>query len=99
MTPMGSASLPLIIVALGLVAVILSFMVPDRKKSLISLGLAGLIILAGIVELSSQSITRYRWNRRMKEIQEEQRINLEELRKKMQDKQSEAAPSNPAKKN
>jgi len=86
MSPFGSAALPLVIVAMGMLGVILSFLVPDRKKSLISLALAGVIILTGVIQLTSQSITRFRWDRRMKEIQRDRQTDLEELRQKMKDK-------------
>ncbi len=86
MSPFGSAALPLVIVAMGMLGVILSFLVPDRKKSLISLALAGAIILTGVIQLSSQSITRFRWDRRMKEIQRDRQTDLDALRQKMKDK-------------
>ena len=85
MSPFGSSALPLIIVALGILGVILSFLVPDRKKSLISLGLAGLIILTGVIQLASQSITRYQWDRRMKAIQRDRQADLDQLRERMKD--------------
>ncbi len=89
MSPFGSSAFPLIIVALGILGVILSFLVPDRKKSLISLGLAGLIILTGFIQLASQSITRFQWDRRMKEIQRDRQTDLEQLRSRMKDKAAE----------
>jgi len=92
MSPFGSAAMPLVIVAIGMLGIILSFLVPDRRKSLISLVLAGVIILTGIIQLSSQSITRFRWNQRMKEIQRDRQTDLEELRQKMKDKTTSPTP-------
>ena len=86
MSPFGSSAMPMIIVALGILGIILSFMVADRKKSLISLGLAGLIILSGIIQLASQSITRFQWERRMKDIQRDRQTDLDDLRQRMKDK-------------
>ncbi len=94
MTPAANTLLPLMIIALGLLGVILSFLVPDRKKSMISLGLAGLIIVTGLFQLGSQSITRWRLNRRMASIQRERQQDLEDIRKRLQD-QSSAAPGKP----
>jgi hypothetical protein len=97
MSPFGSSALPLIIVALGMLGIILSFLVPDRKKSLISLVLAGVIILTGVVQLTSQSFTRFRWNQRMKEIQRDRQSDLEDLRQKMKDgKPAATGASTPA---
>jgi hypothetical protein len=86
MSPLGSAATPLVIVAMGMLGIILSFLVSDRKKSLISLVLAGVIILTGVIQLASQSITRLRWDHRMNEIQRDRQKDLEELRQKMKDK-------------
>ena len=94
MTPAANTLLPLMIVSLGLLGVILSFLVPDRKKSLISLGLAGLIIVTGVFQLGSQSITRWRLNRRMESIQRERQQDLEDIRKRLQD-QSTMVPGKP----
>lgn len=96
MSPFGSSALPLIIIAMGLLGIILSFMVPDQKKSLISLGLAGFIILAGVIQLASQSITRYQWDRRMKEIQRDRQSDLEELRARMKEKAGDLQQKTPA---
>jgi hypothetical protein len=95
MSPFGSSALPIIIVAMGILGIILSFLVPDRKKSMISLALAGLIILTGLIQLLSQSITRYQWNNRMKEIQRDRQVDLEDLRQRMKDKVGEL-PKPPA---
>jgi len=94
MTPAANTLLPLMIIALGLLGVILSFLVPDRKKSIISLSLAGLIIVTGLFQLGSQSITRWRLNRRMASIQRERQQDLEDIRKRLQD-QSTTAPGKP----
>jgi hypothetical protein len=96
MSPFGSAAMPLVIVAMGMLGIILSFLVPDRKKSLISLVLAGVIILAGVIQLTSQSVTRFRWNQRMKEIQRDRQTDLEQLRQKMKDKTGAPATTPPA---
>ena len=92
MSPFGNAGIPFVIIALGLLGIILSFLVPDRKKSVLSLGLAGLIILTGVIQLGSQSIDQIRWNRRMKEIQKERQVDLEELRQRMKEKAEQITP-------
>lgn len=86
MTSLYGSVMPLILVALGFIAVILSFLVPDRKKANISLVLAGVIILFGVIQLFSQSIQRYQWDRRMKEIQRDRQVDLDELREKLKER-------------
>lgn len=100
MTPASGSLLALVVVSLGIIAVILSFMVPDRKKSLIALGLGGLIVLVGIINLGSQSISRFRWNQRMRELQRD-RSDLDDLRQRLRERAGEApaaTPSDPKKK-
>ena len=99
MTPAANTLLPLIIISLGLLGVILSFLVPDRKKYLIALGLAGLIIVTGLFQLGSQSIMRWRLNRRMEAIQRERQQDLEDIRKRLQEQTANmpTKPGTPAK--
>lgn len=99
MTPAANTLLPLVIIALGLLGVILSFLVPDRRKANISLALAGVIILTGVIGLGSQSIARIRFNQRMKEIQRDRQADLETLRQRMKEKVDTApAPAEAPKK-
>lgn len=95
MTPAANTLLPLIIVSLGLLGVILSFMVPDRRKSMISLGLAGLIVVTGVFQLGSQSISRWKLNRRLQAIQRERQSDLDAIRKRLQE-QATTKPGSPA---
>lgn len=94
MTPAANTLLPLMIISLGLLGVILSFLVPDRKKYFIALGLAGLIIVTGLFQLGSQSIMRWRLNRRMEAIQRERQQDLEDIRKRLQE-QTATMPTKP----
>jgi hypothetical protein len=92
MPSLGNNLLAQVIIALGLLGVILSFLVPDRKKSLISLVLAGVIVLSGIYQYSAESIAQYRWNRRIRDMQRE-RIDFDALRQKMTNKPATTSPN------
>lgn len=94
MPPSANALMPWVIVSLGILGVILSFLVPDQKKSKLSLGLAGAIIVIGLFSFVSESISRYRWNRRIREIQQQRQTDLEELRQRLKDGKA-AAPAAP----
>lgn len=96
MTPAANTLLPWILIALGLINVVLSFIVPDRKKSLISLGLGVFVVVVGFFQLGSQSIQSYRWNARMREIQRERQSDLDELRQRLKDKPGTPAAPAPA---
>ena len=92
MSPASNMLLSLILISLGCLGITLSFMVPDRKKSLISLGLAVAIIVVGIFQWGAQSIARFQLNRRMQDIQRERQVDFDALRQKLKEK-AEAAPA------
>lgn len=96
MTPATGTLIPLVIISIGFIGIILSFLVPDRKKYVVSLILSGLIIGAGIFGLGSQSISRYQWNKRLRELQKDRQVDLEELRQRLKDKASETNPGSNA---
>jgi cytochrome c biogenesis protein CcdA len=79
--------------ALGCVGIILSFMVPDRKKSLISLTIGGVIIFIGLLQFGSQWIQRVRWERRMSQIRSEGNIDWDKMREQMKQKATGTAPA------
>jgi hypothetical protein len=91
MSPASNTLLSLILVALGCLGVTLSFMVPDRKKSLISLGLAIAIIAVGLLQWGTQSIARFQLERRMREIQRDRQVDLDAMREKLKE-QAQPAP-------
>ena len=88
--PTTNASLSLILVALGVLGVILSFMVPDRKKSVISLILAFIIIAAGCFQYSKQVASQREWRNRMRQATQGKDVNMEELRERLRNKAKEA---------
>lgn len=79
----NNTGLSLILIALGMLGVILSFMVPDRKKSLISIILAAIIILSGVIQMTRQSLTQRRWKSRMDRAQSGRRMDIDEMRKRL----------------
>ena len=96
MTPAANTLLPLIIVSLGILGVILSFLVPDRKKSVISLGLAVLIVVTGVFQLrGTVNFPLETGTRRLEAIQRDRQTDLEAIRKRLQDQA--ATPATPAK--
>ncbi len=92
MSPVANTLLALILIALGVIGVILSFLVPDRKKSLISLGLAVAIIIVGGIQWGANTFARIRLDYRMRELQKERQVDLDALRQKLKE-QAGAAPA------
>src|SRR5690349_10606600 len=80
MSGASNGLLALILVALGLIGVILSFLVPDRKKSSLSLILASIIVVIGLIQFATQSVSDYRWRRRLSDLREQRNIDLEKLK-------------------
>ncbi len=93
MSPAVNSILSLNLIALGILGIILSFLVPDAKKSMIALVLGGLIILTGLFQFGSQSFMQFRMNQRMREIQKEQQASFEELRQKLKDNAEQTGPA------
>lgn len=98
MSPAANTLLALILIALGFIGITLSFLVPDRKKSLISLGLAVAVVVVGLFQWGSNTISRIRLEYRMKELQKERQVDLDALRQKLKDQAGAAAPAGTAKK-
>ncbi len=83
--------LSLVLMALGCIGIILSFSVVDRRKSLISLGLGGLIILVGLIQLGASATESWRWQRRLQSIrQDRQKVDIDKLREDFKKKADEA---------
>jgi len=89
MMPGTEVSLALIIISLGVIGVILSFSLTDKRKSQISLILAGIIVLVGVVRFGQHSLSRHRWNRRMKTYSQERPADMEALKKRLQERAQE----------
>lgn len=73
----------LVILSLGVLALIVSFLVTDRRKYLISLALAALVVLTGVYQTSSQWFRAWSTNRRIAQLQKQQRVNLESLQERL----------------
>ena len=93
----ASSLLALTIVSLGVLGIILSFLVPDRKNSKIAVLLSLVIILVGGYEFVAQAVRQYMWQKKLDEIRQQQAVNLDQLRARLQQGQSgtPATPGNP----
>jgi len=75
--------LALIIVSLGLLGIILSFLVVEKKKANIALVLSGVIIFVGLIQFGSQWIARFRWERRMSALRSEGNFDIDKLKERL----------------
>lgn len=91
MIAQSNVVLSFILIALGCLGVILSFLVPDRRKSMISLALAGIIVLVGVIYLGSSGVESWRWKRRLQTLRQQRpQMDMEKLREDFQKRADEA---------
>ena len=78
--PFGNNLMGLVIISLGILGVIISFLITDRKKYLAALGLAGLVIVTGLYQHIKVMSQQWRMNRRIEELSRRSSMNLDALR-------------------
>jgi sulfite exporter TauE/SafE len=81
-----------VVIALGINALILSFLVPDKKKSVISMVLAIVIMVAGLIQWGSGLSRSIQVRNQLRDMRSQRSMNMEEMREKFR-QQSEAARS------
>ena len=91
----SSSLLALVIVSLGLIGIILSFLVPEPRNSRIAVVLSLLMIGAGGYQFATQAIRQYEWQKKLDEIRSQQAANLQQLKTRLQQGQT-GAPMTPA---
>jgi hypothetical protein len=78
--PFGNNLMGLVIVSLGILGVIISFLITDRKKYLTALALAALVIVTGLYQHLKVVSQQWRMNRRIEELSRRSTMNLDALR-------------------
>jgi LPXTG-motif cell wall-anchored protein len=81
----GNSTYALVIISLGILGIIISFLVPNRKKYFIAMGLSLLVVAMGLFEFLSAGFARFRMARRINQLQETQRLNLETLQSRLRE--------------
>jgi len=66
----------LTILALGILALVVSLTITDRKKFLLGVVLSGLIILLGVSQFVATGIQRWKSERRLSQLRQQQQSNL-----------------------
>ncbi len=92
----SSSLLALTIISLGVLGIILSFLVPDRKNSRIAVFLSLIIVGVGGYEFATQAIRQYMWQKKLDEIRKQQAANLDQLRARLQQGQQGGGQQAPA---
>ncbi len=83
-TPMD-AMLGLVTLAVGLLILVTSFLIPDSKKRVLSYALSGLVALLGSYYFVSSEIRVFQMRRKIASIQRQQQVNLEEIQKRLRE--------------
>jgi hypothetical protein len=81
----GGSTYALVIVSLGILGVVVSFLITDRKKYFIGLALSGLIVALGLFQFAGASYRQWSASRRFAKMQETQRLNMEALHTRLRE--------------
>ena len=93
-TPMD-AMLGLVVVSMGLLTLVVSFSQADPKKKLVSYIISGVLIALGSYYFVSAELRGFQMRRRISQIQERQSVNMEEIRKRLDQNQPVQPKKNP----
>ncbi len=85
-TPMD-AMLGLVVTALGLLTLVIAFGLTDAQKKMISYVISSVVIVAGLFYYVSSELRGFQMRRRIANIQRQQQVNLDDIRKRLQDGQ------------
>lgn len=96
-TPMD-AMLGLVVAAIGLLTLVISFSIAETRKRVAGYGLAGLVTVVGLFYYVSAEVRGFEMRRRIANIQRQQQVNLDEIQRRLQEqsKQQGGAPAVPA---
>lgn len=92
----GNTTYALVIVSLGILGVIVSFLITDRKKYIIALALSLLVVGMGAFQFVGSSLRQWRTSRRIAKLQETQRLNLEALQARLREANEKGRPGKPS---
>lgn len=88
----------LAILSLGILGIIVSLLISNRRRFLIGLSLSGVLLALGIFYVVDTSFRHWWTARRIAQIQEKNRESLEALKKRMQDNKTPPASASEEKK-
>jgi hypothetical protein len=95
--PFNSNSLMgLLIVSIGLLGVIVSLLITERKRFLAALALSGLIVVTGAYHYVSLSVRQWRVSKRLSRLENQQRINIQEIQERLRQQNSQSPVRPPA---
>ena len=94
--PLGASNmLGLVIVSLGILGIIISFLITDRKKYMIALVLSSLIIVTGFVQYMKSGVRQWKTTRKIANLQKQQRVNLQALQERLKKAQERSRAQTP----
>ncbi|OGR82651.1 MAG: hypothetical protein A2902_05095 [Elusimicrobia bacterium RIFCSPLOWO2_01_FULL_64_13] len=77
------AMLGLVVAAIGLMTFVIAFTLADRKKQVLSYGIAGIVTIAGLFYYTTAEMRGYQMRRRIADIQKQQQVNLQEIQQRL----------------
>lgn len=91
-TPMD-AMLGLVVASIGLLTLVVAFSQADPKKTMLSYLIAAALTALGAYYFVSAELRGFQMRRRISEIQERQNVNLEDIRKRLEQNQQAQPPA------
>jgi hypothetical protein len=90
----SSGTSGLIIISLGILGIIISFLIADRRRYVTALMLSWAILFMGIYHFAGTSLRQWQTARRLSKLQEQQKASLQALQERLQQPQRrQPAPS------
>jgi len=93
-TPMD-AMLGLLVAAVGLLTLVVAFSVAEPRNKMISYVIALAVTVLGGYYFVSAELRGFQMRRRISEIQQRQNVNLDEIRKRLEQNQPPVPQKNP----
>jgi hypothetical protein len=88
----------LVILSLGILGIIISFLIADRKKYLVAMVLSLLVVATGGYQYVSTGIRQWQTSRKIASLQKQQRMNLEALQERLRQAQNQTPVERPGQK-
>jgi hypothetical protein len=93
--PVAANVMGLVVLSLGILGIIISFLITDKKKYGIAMVLSLLIVALGAYQYVSLGVKQWQTQRKITKLQEQQRMNLQALQERL--RQGETARPGTAK--
>ncbi len=86
----NNSTYALVIVSLGILGIIVSFLITEKKKYIAALVMSLFVVVMGLFQFATASFSQWQTHRRISKLQESQRLNLEALQSRLREASEKA---------